>query len=329
MNSYIPNEKEELLKTQIHNAYLKFFNESSSDRRKVNFAIFLELTNKWCRYYLYNKINKKVIEIDGIQENQANFMGEEIYIAVNRICKKTDKPILKDKNHFIKHLVTYLKAAKKEFFRNHTKLGSMHIPRITIEIKKYIEYKESNLGRNMTLNEKIHFISRSFILSEKTAEEYLLYIAREKFDSIEFESSDDNNTKMSSLDFEASKQPYMDGRVKTPEDKIIEKYDRQTIMNAVKNALEKTQIRTKKIKIELFTLDAIKRMKDYECFRPILDTETIELFEANKEKGKILAPSDIYLKYHPKATHESAEASASTLLNSFHEKCRFFLEKEQ
>jgi hypothetical protein len=283
---------EEQLKVDIFNIYSCYFYESSSDRRQVTFARICKVIISWCTDYLKIK---------------ANEMGTEIFDAVNRLVKDGNNNVPKDEDEYFKYLKKVLYRAEKEYFRKN-QAGSIHISNNTRRrlriIDDIITAKESNAGRKLTENERQQYVSQWF---SKT--DYSKLMNLKKIGSLNV--GDDNEIDL--LNSEV-KPPYMRSASINPIDEYLLKLDMESLKNALEFVLKDRQERSRECYRSLFTAYCIDRSKNFESLVPVLDNE---ILEAHRKEGKKPKQYEIYLKYHPEAKKDSAEARSSQMLKVF------------
>jgi hypothetical protein len=276
-----PLKTEGQLKADIFNVYSKCREEQSSDRRQVYFGQLCDFIFRWCTSY-------NIVP-------EAEEMGEEIFYAVKRIAEKT----LKEEKDFFSYLGGTLKNAKAEYYRKDMS-NINKLPRIIYDMEKMIWMQESNVGRTLSEDEKIQFISKWFGKSEKKAKIYLGAINTKNVNDLT--SYDDNK------EIDISDSNY------EPESIFISKVNAADIREAVESVLQSKQKRTRECLRALFTVYCIDKIKDFEEIAPVLDAEILGKYRKDGEKPK---QYEIYQKYHPEVKKESAEVRASEMLKTF------------
>jgi len=127
-------ENEELLKNRIFSCFSGSINEP--DRQQTFLGQLSGLTYNWCRDYLNFDINN---------------LGVEIVEITKRLLDENSKAnIPKDKEGFLKYLITSLKNGKKEYLRIYEKRNQDDL----------IRMKERYLGRKLTEDEKISSVNK-------------------------------------------------------------------------------------------------------------------------------------------------------------------------
>jgi hypothetical protein len=293
---------EEQLKADIFSFYFRYLNESSADRRQVDFAQICEAIISWCTDYL------------GIKANE---MGIEIFNAVKRLVKENNPNVPKDETGFFKYLKTTLYTVEKEYLINDEADG-IHIPKdIRRKLKivnDIIVAKESNAGRKLTENERRQYISKWFSIAE-----YTELINLKKITGLN--TGDDNEIDL--LNSEA-KSSYMESVSLNPQDKYNAKLDMQNAKDVFEKVLQDCQDRTRECYRSLFTAYCIDRSVDFGGLVPLLDNEILEAYQRDGNKPN---QYEIYLKYHPEAQKTSAEAIASKMTKDFLIKLQVALKK--
>jgi hypothetical protein len=275
-----PLRAEEQLKTDIFNAYSKYREELSSDRRQVYFGQLCDAVFRWCTDY--NIIPK------------AEEMGLEIFNAVKRIAEKT----LKEEKEFFSYLVTSLKNAKTEYYRKDIS-NINKLPREVKEVEKFISLQENNAGRMLSEEEKIGCISKWFNKSEKKAKECLKRI---------------ENKGVVSLTTFDDKEKYIPDPYNDPESIFFSKINTPDFRKAVELVLQSKQERTRECYRALFTAYCIDNTIDFEEAASVLNMEILEKY---LKDGKKPEQYEIYKMYHPEVKKDSAEVRASEMLKTF------------
>jgi len=130
----INKENEELIKEQIFSVFSRSLNEPN--RQQVFLGQLSELIFKWCRDYLYFNIDNMGVEIFNISKRLLN--------------DKSKANIPKEKEGFLKYLLSALKRGKNEYIRNCEARNQDDLVRMT----------ESHLGRKLTEDEFALFFNR-------------------------------------------------------------------------------------------------------------------------------------------------------------------------
>jgi len=286
----IKQKTEGQMRIDIFNVYCRHRNESSSDRRQVYFGQLCELIFRWHSEY-YEKGAKKI--------------GYEIFMVVRRLVNYD----LPDENAFFRYLFTSLKNAKIEFLRKET-AGDDNLPRITKVMKSELEKKESDAGRSLTHDERVQFISTLFNKTEEDAKEYLDGI---EMDLVPLYTKNDEGYETDILG-----SVIVENNALNPEDEyfsMLEKSEYKYItQRAVETVLEKKSEKARNCCRALFTLFCINESIDYDGLELILDKEIIEAYKKDQKKP---FQYEVYLKYNPNVTKESADASAARMLKGF------------
>ena len=128
--------KEELLKDKIFSCFSNSLNVPN--RQQTFLGQLSDLLLRWCRDYLNFNVND---------------MGLEIFNVAKRILKEDSKVnIPKDRDEFIKYLLSALKTGKTEYKRNYESRNKDDVVRM----------QESYLGRKLSENEKDNVITKWF-----------------------------------------------------------------------------------------------------------------------------------------------------------------------
>jgi len=282
-------EEQKELKSKIAEIYTKYHEAPSLDRRKVYLdQIYVEVY-KWCRRYIFYKKTEK--------------MGEEIVNAVRRCVEREKMP----PEDFLKYLGTALYNAKNEYHRNEKKIeNSIRETTSDKELKGLIKMWEREANKKLEQHELIILISEWKCISEKEARDYL------DGKIIKNTANDDNEEEVNNI-----KSYYPE-----PEAEAIKKVEEKTVKNTLETVLETVeavlneyQEKTKPFYRALFTIRYLKNNKNYEEFRPVLNTEILEMYEKN---GEIPTQYEIYMKHHPGAKKSTAEANASQMSKKFY-----------
>ena len=143
-----------------------------------------------------------------------------------------------------------------------------------------IRMKERNIGRKLTEDERLHFSIKWNDFENTKNLNYQSIFSKNNSDEINEHEQIQDNSKT------------------------------KIICKAIKAVLDKKQHRSRGCYHALFTLSQIKN----ETLYPVLDQNIIETYKKSGIKPK---QYEIYQKYHPGTTKESAEAIASKLLKDF------------
>jgi hypothetical protein len=283
---------EEQLKADIFNIYSRYVNETSADRRQVDFARICGAIISWCTDYL------------GIKANE---MGIEIFNAVKRLVKDDNTRVPKDKKEFFWYLKKVLGNAKNEYYRNNVD-GSIHISRETSAklklVEKIIATNESRTGRKLTENER-----RQYILNWFSVAEYTELINLKKITGLN--TGDDNEIDLLNSEVKPS---YMENVSFNPQDEYFAKLDMQKAKDVLEKVLQDCQDRSRECYRSLFTAYCIEKSMIIDDIIPLLDNEILEAYQKNEK-----APNnyEIYLKYHPEVKKDGAGVRASKMLKDF------------
>ena len=278
-----PLKTEEQLKADIFNVYSKCREEQSSDRRQVYFGQLCDSVFRWCTSYIFSETNE---------------MGVEIIEALERIVKKENKTP-KEETDFFKYLVTSLKNARAQYYRNN-RSNIIKLPRIIFDMERMILLQESNAGRMLSEEDKIECISKWFNIPPKKARKYLEMI--------------DNKNVSSLTSFDDDKEIAIPDSYNEPESAFFSKFNAFIIRESVESVLLSKQDRTRECYRALFTAYCIDNSIDFERAASVFNTEILEKY---LKDGKKYNQYEIYLKYHPEVTKDSAEVRASMMLKKF------------
>ena len=277
-----PLKTEKQLKADIFNVYSKYREEQSSDRRQVYFGQLCDFVFRWCTSYLFS---------------EAKEMGVEIVEALERIVKKDKMP--EEENDFFKYVVTSLYNARNAYYRN--KPDKIKLPRIVYDMGKMIWTQESNVGKTLSEDEKIQFISKWFGKSEKKAKIYLRAINTKNVNDLT--SYDDNK------EIDISDSNY------EPESTFFSKLEKTVdIRKAVETVLQSKQERTRECYRALFTAYCIDNSFDFEGAVSVLNAEILEKYLKDRKKPE---QYEVYKMYHPEVKKDSAGVRASEMLKTF------------
>jgi len=304
-------KSEEQLKTDIFCTYILFFNESSSDRRKVNFGRLCDLIFRWCKGYLYQK--------------EADEMRVEIVETVINIVK-----LQKEEKYFFGYLKKSLDNARAQYFNNRvlgpiTELKSYKGKKIK-DINKILEMNQSNRGIKLSEDERLHLLSTYYEWDEKSTRECLKLL--DMLDQKFFDGlgpNADNKDQTDFLDFKVS-SPYIPDASTDPQDEYFTKLDGIADKEIIEQVLQDTQNRTRECYRSLFTAYCINKSLLTEHLIPLLDNKILEDYQKKKEKPK---QHEIYQKYHPEIQKEGAEALSSKMIKDFLKKIRTAMENSK
>jgi len=302
------NKHENDLKNKIFDIYSEWLDEPSTDCFIKYYQRLCKHIYLWCKDYPFRKIDN---------------MGEEIAVVTKRIMENKEKK-LSDKNSYFKFLYKSLKRESKNFYR---KYNSKDI-KITKEMKSRIRasedvlrMKKSDLGRNLTEDEKIQAISDWHGISIKRAKNIVKAM---DISGIDFSnnSRDKNGNRIDILD-SAAKSIYMDSTFINPHDEYLIKTCRKHIQEAIEHSINKKQKRARDCSRALITLHYIENYKNFEGLYPVLDSQILEICQKDD-----LKPYEIYQKYHPNVQKPGAEAMASKNLNGLIKDIEAYLEEK-
>ncbi|MCL2277148.1 MAG: hypothetical protein FWC21_04560 [Treponema sp.] len=128
--------KEEILKDKIFSCFFNSLNEPN--RQQTFLGQISDLIFRWCRDYLNFNVDD---------------MGLEIFNITKRFLKDDSKAnIPKDRDDFIKYLLSALKTGKTEYKRNYESKNKDDVVRM----------QESYLGRKLSEDEKDNVITKWF-----------------------------------------------------------------------------------------------------------------------------------------------------------------------
>jgi hypothetical protein len=231
-------------------------------------------------------------------------MGLEITKVISRFVKsETISKVPQDKDGFFKYLSASIKREKAGSHRKYNDTENIKIPkekkRKLRELEDFIRMKESQLGRELTADERSQSISKWF-----KSNEYVELLNAKNVGGFLHTDNDGNKTDILNSTVAPTDNPL---------NEYLKKTEMETIREAVESVLEKRQERSRDCYRALFTLHCIENYKDFECLYPVLDKNVI----AACQNGKNPNQYEIYQKYHPKAKQSSAEAMASKNLSEF------------
>jgi hypothetical protein len=240
----------------------------------------------------------------------ADERGLEIAKVISRFIKdETISRVPQDRDGFFKYLSTSIKREKAGSQREYNDNETIKIPkekrRKLREAEDFIRMKESQLGRELTADERSQSISKWF-----NNHEYVDLLDAKNVGSISYTSNDEDD-EIDALNSTAA-PIYNPNVAGSPLDEYIRKTDMEAICEAVKSVLEKKQERCRDCCKALFTLHCIKN--DLRGLYPVLDQEIIDAFYKDGKKPK---QYEIYLKYYPETDKKSAEVEASKNLKKF------------
>ena len=304
-------ENEDLLKDKIFNIFSEWREEPSTDRFIIYYQKLGDQIYKWCKNYLFRKVNN---------------MGEEIAVVTKRIMDSKEN-IPSDKNLYFYYLTKALKKEKPNFYRKYN-INDIKIPKEMISkiraSEDVLKMKKRNLGRELTKDEEINAISDWFGISKKRADNIMKAM---EIESIDFKNNikDEDGKKKDILDY-ATTPIYMENNIINPLDEYLIKIDRKNIIEAIEYLLNKKQKRARGCYRALFTLYCIENYKNYEGFNLVLDSQIIEAW---KKESKYPNQYEIYQKFHPNAKKKGAEAMASKNLSEFLNDIKTYLKKSR
>ena len=289
----VTSAKEELLKDKIITIFSEHRKEPSSDRRQTDFGRLCTQIYIWCRDYRF--------------KNNINKMGLEISNVTKRIMKDENLSKIPDeKDDFFKYLNTSINREKAAYHRESNENDTIKIPKEKKqklrEIEDFVSMKESQLGRQLTSDEKILAISKWF-----KKQEYIDLLNVLQVGSISYTSNDGDN--------EIDALNYLSPTSDDPLSEYLETTDKELAMEAVKTLIEnKNKESSRDCYRALFTLHCIESYKGFENLYPVLDSKILETWRKNGIKPK---QYEIYQEYHTNAQKSSAEAMASKNLRDF------------
>ena len=291
---------EEQQKDYIFDIFSKCNNETASSRLQVYYPTLCEQIFIWYRDYLSINVNK---------------IGLEISKVINCFTKDENiTKIPKDKDGFFKYLKTSIYREKVGFYREYNDKDIIKIPKEIKQRKRKVEdiikMKESQLGRELTYNERIQGISKWLYISEIEAKEYLDLINNKKFYSLDVENSDNEENNI--LDSNELIPPYLSHTYEEPESEFFTNFNVSNVIEAVKFVLEKKNEKVRDCYKALLTLHCIK--KNAMGLYTILDHEIIDSYHKDGIKPN---QYEVYQKYHPRVDKDSAGPMAAANLREF------------
>ena len=290
------NEKDEQARVRIFDLFSLLQSEAATDRQKCFLQLYDQIL-KWCKTHLYKN---------------ADEMTMEIYNITRRIIKKEAKHF-KNKDDFFKYLTKSLKRGKIEYYRKF-KWGGIKIPKDkiakVIKMNEYIKMEESQLGRNLSYDERRNYLTEWF-----NDLEYLDLFNKFYVDSITHKNHDGK---------EINKLNKTTSFSDAPHDDLLQVFTADRVCEAVKAVLNKRQERKRPCDKALFTLHCIENVKDLEVLYPVLDKSILESCQKNR---KTLTQYEIYQKYHPNAKKTSAGSMSTTNLEQFLNDLKMYLKE--
>lgn len=298
------NQKsEEELKADIFNLFFKCRDESSSDRRQVYSGQLCELIFRWCIHYPFNKINAKE-------------MGLEIVKLVLQLVKDNSKAQFpKTQNGFFQYLRKALYNAKADYHRTYES-GPIKIPKgKLLKLKKMdeiIRMEESNLGRNLKIEECVKCLSEWLNIPKNEA---IKYFELKKMKNVKSLTINHYDNERNITESEKVMLLYPSALSFNPEVEFfsqinVAKNDR-VIKESINTVLDNMQNRTLECYRSLLTGFFISNSIDIERFSMVLDTGILEEY---RKSGKFPNLYEIYYKFHHNVKKESAEVRASEML---------------
>jgi uncharacterized protein YdeI (YjbR/CyaY-like superfamily) len=277
-------EEEQRQRNRIFAIFSKCYSETSSRRLEVYFPSLSTEVFIWYRDYLHANVDKIGVEI--------------VKVIKHFIEDETISKVPQDEDGFFKYLSVSIKREKVGSQREYNDKYKIKIPkekkRKLRELEDFIRMEESQLGRELTADERSQSISKWFNMTEEKAKEYLKLIDKKY---------------VVRLDLLEDVLPSTYGN---PENNFFENFNTAILREAVESVLNKKQDRSRDCYRALFTLFCVKN--NLRRLYPVLDQEIIDAFYKNDKKPK---QYEIYLKYHPETDRESAEAMASKNLKEF------------
>jgi len=297
-----PDQKQRL-KIDIFEAYKKCKNTPLSDDRSKQVWQFWFLIERWCKKHLFIKNEKENELVDE--------MDEKIKEIIDKMTKEDSTiKVFQELDEFFKYLNTSLKNAMIQIWREQLPKGvSREKTRKVFNIDKLIEIKQRERETKLTENERREIISDFIKPSEYTEIKNRLNVL--STDHIYRSNGDDDGITV--LDFPETKNVF-DNKTENNIGISAEEL-REAVAYVLENEPEE-KVRT--CKRSIFTAFCIrKEAPDYylEELSPVLDSG---LLSAYRENG-IKPPTqwEIYLKYDPTVTKESAEVLASGMKAEF------------
>jgi len=291
-------EQENIYIEKIFSIYSKCRNEQSSDRRQVYFVQLCEQIFKWC-------------SLKNIED-----MGEEICIVCKRIFNEESKAnIPNEKTEFINYIYIALKTEKANYQRTYES-EIITIPKEKKlklkEIENVITMEESNLGRKLTFDEKLHYLYKWFKFNKDDYQKYIELKNKKYVGSIS--TTDDEKPDMLNM---AATAHYDKDIIEKKQDYDLFKQNISLLCKAVKSVLDKKQLRTRDCCKDLFTLYCIDNHSDIAELEGLSSVLDMEILKTYQESNKKPTQREIYQKYHSEAKDTSAEARASETLSNF------------
>jgi hypothetical protein len=299
---------EEELKDEIFNIYIKFKNETASDRRQVYYSQLWKPIYKWCLIKEKNRFGK-------------DRFGEEIGIVIKSITNEESKAnVPQVKDEFFKYLFSSIITAEAGYHRKYDS-GTIKIPKEKMSKLKNMEnvlrMEESNLGRKLTDDERSYYLDKWFRFNKQEYQKYIDLYNKIFIESISYISDDGDETDVLNM----SVTPLF-GVSNNPQDEYLTKLNTEAICNAVNTVLNNRQERARPCLKALFTAFCLDNIIEYQDLYHILDNEIIEDYKKDKKPTKY----EIYQKYHPDVKQSSAEAIASKNLSDFIKDLKIYLE---
>jgi len=280
-------QTEEELRTEILVYYTKHLEEPSPDRRSFYLEQLQKSTFKWCRLIFKKKTEE---------------MGVEIVKTI-QYCAKNDKTPEK----FLDDLRSSLNKKAKNLYLNEVK-GALREPRIIRTFRRIIAMEEADEGKKLTQDERVNRILRYIPMYEKTIREHLESMDRKFINYVH--DHDDEEEIVESM---AGHSLSMQGTLSVPEDEAMEDSRARIFMNVMEDFLNKAQDRTKDCDRAICTLYCVKKIRNYQKIRSILDGVILKKWE----NGEQLTQADIFLEYHRDVDKKTAESGASERLAKF------------
>jgi len=301
------------LKAKIFDVYSKYY-DPSSDQDNCLFRLW-ELLTKWCRYYLFKKETKQLIEkLKKNTEKRTNEIGLEIFqdefrVVIFEVVKRcTDKDKMSKKD-FFPYLYTALVKAKNQYYRDQLTEDSLKESRTLKEIKGHIKTLKSNLGRVPTQDEQYNFIRQVMpeIKKEETIRDYLESLASTNVKLLLNTIKVNDGNELNIFDT-------VESHHSTYEKELMDDSIAEIFKDEFEKFLNEQQDRTMPFYRAIYTLCCIRKFRNYQKIRSILDEEILEICEKGE---KLPTQAEIFLKYHPEDKKSTAEANASDMKNKF------------
>jgi hypothetical protein len=166
------------------------------------------------------------------------------------------------------------------------------------KIDEIIRMEESNAGRQLTGNEQVQRISEWLNIQEKDVRKYLKIMNMKDITGFTYKS----DSFIDTTSVEPEKE-YFSSLGKSENVKCIQ--------DAVESFLSKTQDRTRECYRALFTGYCIDKSIYIEDLVLSFNSEILEEYQKSGKKPK---QHEIYLKFHPDVTKNSANVRASEML---------------